>query len=38
MMEAALIAISGKQRRLTSDEINAMLDQLNFKPQLQELN
>jgi len=38
MMEAALIAVSGKQRTLNSDEINALLDQLKFKPQLQELN
>ncbi len=38
MMEAALIAISGKKRRLTPEEVNALLDQLNFKPQLQELN
>ena len=38
MMEAALIAVSGKKRRLTSVEINALLDQLNFQPHLQELN
>lgn len=38
MMEAALIAVSGKKRRLTSTEINALLDQLNFQPHLQELN
>ncbi len=38
MMEAALIAISGKGRVLTHDEYNEMLVQLNFEPQLQELN
>jgi hypothetical protein len=38
MMEAALIAVSGKKRKLTYEEINQLLDQLGFKPQLQELN
>lgn len=38
MMEAALIAISGKGRKLSFDELNQMLDQLKFEPQLQELN
>jgi len=38
MMEAALIAVSGKKRSLTHAEINDLLDQLNFKPQLQVLN
>jgi hypothetical protein len=38
MMEAALIAVSGKNRPLTHTEINEFLDQLNFEPQLQELN
>lgn len=38
MMEAALIAVSGKNRKLTRQEINDMLDQLGFEPQLQELN
>ena len=37
MMEAALIAVSGKWRRLTHDEINDLLNQLGFEPQLQEL-
>jgi hypothetical protein len=37
MMEAALIAVSGKGRRLTHDEINDLLNQLGFEPQLQEL-
>lgn len=38
MMEAALIAISGKGRKLSYAELNQMLDQLGFEPQLQELN
>ena len=38
MMEAALIAISGKGRVLTHDELSELLDQLNFEPQIQELN
>ena len=38
MMEAALVAISGKGRKLTYDEINQLLEQLKFEPQLQELN
>jgi hypothetical protein len=38
MMEAALVAISGKGRRLTWLELNEMLDKLGFEPQLQELN
>ena len=38
MMEAALIAVSGKKRALTHDEYNELLDKLGFKPQLQELN
>ncbi|OGO60199.1 MAG: quinate 5-dehydrogenase [Chloroflexi bacterium RBG_19FT_COMBO_47_9] len=38
MMEAALIAASGKGRKLTLDELSQMLDQLGFQPQLQELN
>ena len=38
MMEAALVAISGKGRKLSYDELNQLLDQLGFKPQLQELN
>jgi hypothetical protein len=37
MMEAALIAISGKGRALTYAELNEMLDLLGFEPQLQEL-
>ena len=38
MMEAALIAISGKERVLTHDELRELLDQLSFEPQIQELN
>lgn len=38
MMEAALVAISGKNRPLSWDEYSELLDQLNFEPQLQELN
>jgi len=37
MMEATLIAVSGKGRKLTYEEYNALLDQLDFKPQLIEL-
>lgn len=38
MMEAALVAISGKNRPLTSEEYNELLEKLHFEPQLQELN
>ncbi len=38
MMEAALIAVAGKGRILTHDELSELLAQLDFKPQLQELN
>lgn len=38
MMEAALVAVSGKGRVLTREELSEMLDQLGFEPQLQELN
>lgn len=38
MMEAALIAVSGKGRVLTREEYNELLEQLRFEPQLQELN
>ncbi len=38
MMEAALVAVSGKGRPLTGAEYSALLDQLGFEPQLQELN
>ncbi len=38
MMEAALVAVSGKGRALTWDELSELLDTLGFEPQLQELN
>ena len=38
MIEAALIAVSGKQRTLTYDELDEMIDEMNFEPQIQELN
>lgn len=38
MMEAALVAVSGKGRPLTWPEYDELLNQLGFEPQLQELN
>jgi hypothetical protein len=38
MMEAALVAIAGKGRKLTQTEIQELLDRLGFEPQLQELD
>jgi len=38
MMEAALIAVSGKGRALTQAEYTEMLAKLGFEPQIQELN
>ncbi|MFM8320531.1 MAG: quinate 5-dehydrogenase [Chloroflexota bacterium] len=38
MMEAALVAIAGKQRKLSPDELEVLLAQLNFQPTLQTLN
>jgi hypothetical protein len=38
MMEAALIAASGKGRKLTHTELSQMLEQLDWQPQLQRLN
>lgn len=38
MMEAALVAVSGKGRPLTHDEYAEMLTRMKFEPQLQELN
>jgi hypothetical protein len=38
MMEAALIAVAGKGRVLTLDELNALIIQLDFQPKVQELN
>ncbi len=38
MMEAALVAVSGKGRPLTHAEYDELLTKLKFEPQLQELN
>ena len=38
MMEAALVAVSGKQRKLTRQEYDELLKKLGFEPQLQQLN
>ncbi len=38
MMEAALVAVAGKKRVLTTEELDALLDELGFEPQLQALN
>jgi hypothetical protein len=38
MMEAALVAVSGKGRPLTSAEYDELIAKLKFEPQLQELN
>jgi hypothetical protein len=38
MIEAALVAVAGKGRKLTHDELSQMLDQLDMQPQLQALN
>lgn len=38
MMEAALVAVSGKNRKLTLAELDEMLNQLHLEPQIQELN
>jgi len=38
MMEAALVAVSDKNRPLTQEELTQMLDQLQFEPAIQELN
>ena len=38
MMEAALIAVSGKGRKLSLEELNQLINQLDLEPQLQELN
>jgi len=37
VMEAALVAVAGKNRKLTNVELEEMLAQLNLVPQLQEL-
>jgi len=38
MLEAALVAASGKGRPLSWDELSEMITKLGFEPQLQELN
>jgi hypothetical protein len=38
MMEAALVAVAGKGRPLTTDELQAMIERLGLQPQLQRLN
>ncbi len=38
MMESALVAVAGKGRPLTTDELQEMLTQLDFKPTLERLN
>jgi hypothetical protein len=38
MMEAALVALAGKGRVLTRQELNELLDKLGFLPELQELS
>lgn len=38
MLEAALVAASGKNRPLSFEELDEMLNKLGFEPQLQELN
>ncbi len=38
MMEAALVAVSGKKRKLSLEELNEMLNKLGLEPQMQELN
>lgn len=37
MMEAALIAVSGKDRKLEHAELESILNELGFRPQLQDL-
>jgi hypothetical protein len=37
MLEAAMIAVSGKGRALSSEELDHMLDQLGIEPQIREL-
>ena len=37
MLEAALVAVAGKGRKLTNDEITQLIEQLGLEPQLQEL-
>jgi hypothetical protein len=37
MLEAALVAVAGKGRKLSNDELNQLIEQLGLEPQLQEL-
>lgn len=38
MMEAALVAVAGKGRSLTTQELQDLIDRLGLQPQLQQLN
>ena len=38
MMEAALVAVSGKKRPLTLTELNQLIDELHLEPQIHRLN
>jgi hypothetical protein len=38
MMEAALVAVAGKGRSLTTEELQGLIDRLGLQPQLQQLN
>jgi hypothetical protein len=38
MMEAALVAVAGKGRPLTRDELREILHKLNLEPQVHPLN
>ena len=38
MMEAALVAMANKGRKLNTNELNALIDQIGFEPHIQELN
>ena len=38
MMEAALVAVADKGRKLNTNELNALIDQIGFEPHIQELN
>lgn len=38
MLEAALVAAAGKGRKLTHEELTALIDELRLEPQIQELN
>lgn len=38
VMEAALVAVAGKGRALTRDELSDMIERLGFRPEIQRLN